>query len=71
MPARRRRRRSLAGAVLVVAAAGTAAALVGLPEAEPGNDRARAPLSSDEVRDVAQDFAQAYEDEDGRRSAGC
>ena len=66
MPPRRRRRRSLAAAVLVVAAAGTAVALAGLPGGSSGNGRARAPLSADEVRDVAQDFAQAYEDEDGR-----
>ena len=62
----RRRRRSLAGAVLAIAAAGTAVALVGLPGGSSGNGRARAPLSADEVRDVAQDFAQAYEAEDGR-----
>ena len=58
--------RSLAGAVLAVAAAGSAVALIGLPGGSSGNDRARAPLSADEVRDVAQDFAQAYEDEDGQ-----
>ena len=30
-----------------------------------GADKTRAPLFEDEVRDVAQDFAQAYQDEDG------
>ena len=62
----RRRRRGLAGAVLAVAAVGGAVALLGLPGGSSGNGRARAPLSADEVRDVAQDFAQAYEAEDGQ-----
>ena len=62
----RRRRRGLAGAVLAVAAVGGAVALLGLPGGTSGNGRARAPLSADEVRDVAQDFAQAYEAEDGQ-----
>ena len=66
LPPRRRRRRSLGAAVLALAAAGTAVALIGLPGGSSGNDNARAPLSADEVRDVAQDFAQAYEDEDGK-----
>ena len=51
---------------MLVAAAGSAAALAGLPGSGNGADRARAPLSEDEVRDVAQDFAQAYEAEDAR-----
>ena len=62
----RRRRRGLAGAVLAVAAVGGAVALLGLPGGSSGNGRARAPLTADEVRDVAQDFAQAYEAEDGK-----
>ena len=65
LPPRRRRRRAFAGLVLGIAAAGTAVALIGNPGAGDGADRARAPLSEDEVRDVAQDFAQAYQDEDG------
>jgi len=65
LPPRRRRRRAFAGLVLGIAAAGTAVALIGNPGAGDGADRARAPLSDDEVRDVAQDFAQAYQDEDG------
>jgi len=65
LPPRRHRRRAFAGLVLGIAAAGTAVALIGNPGAGDGADRARAPLSEDEVRDVAQDFAQAYQDEDG------
>jgi hypothetical protein len=65
LPPRRRRRRALAGVFAGIAAAGTAVALIGNPGAGDGADRARAPLSEDEVRDVAQDFAQAYQDEDG------
>ena len=65
LPPRRRRRRAFAGLVLGIAAAGTAVALIGNPGAGDGASRARAPLSEDEVRDVAQDFAQAYQDEDG------
>ncbi len=65
LPPRRRRRRAFAGLVLGIAAAGTAVALIGNPGAGDGADRARAPLSEDEVRDVGQDFAQAYQDEDG------
>ena len=58
MPRRRRRRgRRIAGALLAVAVLGGAAVLLGLPGGSPGNDRSRAPLSEDEVRDVAQDFA--------------
>ena len=51
--------------MLAVAAVGGAVALLGLPGGSSGNGRARAPLTADEVRDVAQDFAQAYEAEDG------
>ena len=65
LPPRRRRRRAFAGLFVGIAAAGTAAALIGNPGASDGAVRARAPLSEDEVRDVAQDFAQAYQDEDG------
>ena len=65
LPPKRRRRRAFAGLDLGVAAAGTAVALIGNPGAGEGASRARAPLSEDEVRDVAQDFAQAYQDEDG------
>ena len=65
LPPKRRRRRAFAGLVLGIAAAGTAVALIGNPGAGDGASRARAPLSEDEVRDVAQDFAQAYQDEDG------
>jgi hypothetical protein len=65
LPPKRRPRRAFAGLVLGVAAAGTAVALIGNPGAGDGASRARAPLSEDEVRDVAQDFAQAYQDEDG------
>jgi serine/threonine-protein kinase len=65
LPPKRRRRRALAGVFVGIAAAGTAVALIGNPGAGDGADRARAPLSEDEVRDVAQDFAQAYQDEDG------
>jgi ketosteroid isomerase-like protein len=56
----------VAGLALLVAALGTSAALFGLPGGSSGTSRARAPLSTDEVRDVAQDFAQAYEAEDGK-----
>jgi ketosteroid isomerase-like protein len=62
----RRSRRGLVGAALAVAALGGAAVLVGLPGGSSGSGRARAPLTEEEVRDVAQDFAQAYEAEDGR-----
>jgi Protein kinase domain len=65
LPPRKRRRRALAGLFVGIAAAGTAVALIGNPGAGDGADKARAPLSEDEVRDVAQDFAQAYQDEDG------
>src|SRR3954451_10887547 len=65
LPPRRRRRRAVAGLVVGIAAAGTAVALIGNPGSGDGADRARAPLSEDDVRDVAQDFAQAYQDEDG------
>jgi ketosteroid isomerase-like protein len=65
LPPRRRRRRAFAGLFVGIAAAGTAVALIGNPGAGDGAGRARAPLSEDEVRDVAQDFAQAYQDEDG------
>ena len=61
----RRSRRALVGGVVAVAALGTAAALSGIADGG-GSDDPAAPLSVDEVRDVAQDFAQAYEDEDGR-----
>src|SRR3954471_7321966 len=66
LPPRKRRRRAFAGLVLGIAAAGTAVALIGNPGDSGGAGRARSPLSTDEVRDVAQDFAQAYEAEDGR-----
>jgi serine/threonine-protein kinase len=62
----RRRRRLVAGAVAALAGVATAVALAGIPGWGAGSDGARAPLSEDEVRDVAQDFAQAYEAEDGR-----
>ena len=65
LPPRKRRRRALAGLFVGIAAAGTAVALIGNPGAGDGADKTRAPLSEDEVRDVAQDFAQAYQDEDG------
>ena len=65
-PPRRGRRRAVAGLVVGVAAAGTAAALIGNPGSGDSVARARAPLSTDDVRNVAQDFAQAYEAEDGR-----
>jgi ketosteroid isomerase-like protein len=65
-PRPRRRRRALVGAAVLVAAAGSVAALAGLPGSGNGADRARAPLSEDDVRDVAQDFAEAYEAEDAR-----
>ena len=65
LPPRKRRRRALAGLFVGIAAAGTAVALIGNPGAGDGAGKARAPLSEDEVRDVAQDFAQAYQDEDG------
>src|SRR4051794_7544800 len=65
LPPRKRRRRALAGLVVGIAAAGTAVALIGNPGAGDGAAKARAALSEDEVRDVAQDFAQAYQDEDG------
>jgi protein kinase-like protein len=65
LPPRRRRRRAFAGLFVGIAAAGTAVALIGNPGAGDGAGRARTPLSEDEVRDVAQDFAQAYQDEDG------
>jgi hypothetical protein len=61
----RRSRRALVGGVVAVAAVGTAAALAGIPGGGGSGDP-RAPLSADDVRDVAQDFAQAYEAEDGR-----
>ena len=61
----RRTRRALVGGVVAVAALGSAAALSGIADGGGSGDPA-APLSVDEVRDVAQDFAQAYEDEDGR-----
>ena len=64
-PPRRRRGRRVAGAVLAVAVVGGAAVALGLPGGSPGAGNARAPLTEDEVRDVAQDFAQAYESEDG------
>jgi serine/threonine-protein kinase len=60
----RRRRRLLAG-VTLVAVAGAASVLAGVPDWGAGADNSRAPLSEDDVRDVAQDFAQAYEAEDG------
>ena len=63
---RRRRRRALAGMILGIAAAGTAVALIGNPGGSGGAARAGAPLSTDDVSNVAQDFAQAYEAEDGR-----
>jgi len=60
---RGRRPVALLGGVLVAAAvAATALALGG---AGAGGGDAGAPLSEGDVRDVAQDFAQAYEDEDG------
>jgi serine/threonine-protein kinase len=65
LPPRKRRRRALAGLFVGIAAAGTAVALIGNPGAGDGADTTRAPLSEDEVRNVAQDFAQAYQDEDG------
>ena len=66
MPPSRRRRSAtrFAGAVLAAAQLGGAVAVLGLPGGSSGNGRAGAPVSEDEVRDVAQDFAQAYEAED-------
>jgi hypothetical protein len=48
-----------------IAAAGTAVVLIGNPGSGNNAARARAPLSTDDVQNVAQDFAQAYESEDG------
>jgi ketosteroid isomerase-like protein len=53
------------GGAVLLAAAGTAGALAGLPGGSPGSDRPGAPVSEDDVRDVASDFAEAYETEDG------
>ena len=47
-----------------VAAAAAAALVLGLVDG-PGVGNATGPLSENDVRDVAQDFAQAYGDEDG------
>ena len=57
-----------AGAVVVVAAVGRRGSRCSASPAAGGQRPARAPLSEDEVRDVAQDFAQAYEAEDNRRA---
>ena len=66
MPPSRRRRSAtrFAGAVLAAALLGGAVAVLGLPGGSSGSGRPGAPVSEDEVRDVAQDFAQAYEAED-------
>ena len=53
----------LGGALVAAAAAATALALALGDGAGAGNSTA--PLSESDVRDVAQDFAQAYEAEDG------
>ena len=58
----RRRGLVLLGATVVAAAA--AALVLGLGDGA-GAGNATAPLSENDVRDVAQDFAQAYNDEDG------
>jgi len=63
-PRRRRSAARFGGAVLAAAVIGGAVAVAVLPGGSSGNGRARAPLSEDEVRDVAQDFASAYEEED-------
>jgi serine/threonine protein kinase len=60
---RGRRRGLVLGGVVLAAAAATALALGGGDGAGAGNSTA--PLSDTDVRDVAQDFAQAYEAEDG------
>ena len=65
-PTRHRGRRRgvvLAGALVVAAAAATALALAFGDGAGAGNSTA--PLSESDVRDVAEDFAEAYEAEDG------
>jgi hypothetical protein len=65
MPPRRRRGAlRFAAGVLAVSVLGGAVAVLGLPGDSSGDGRSRAPLSEDEVRDVAQDFASAYEAED-------
>ena len=64
-PTRHRGRRR--GVVLLgatVAAAAAAALVLGLVDG-PGAGNATGPVSENDVRDVAQDFAQAYGDEDG------
>ena len=58
----RRRGLVLLGATVVAAAA--AAVVLGLGDGA-GTGNPTAPLSENDVRDVAQDFAQAYNDEDG------
>ena len=67
LPARRHRGRRrgvvLGGTLVLAAAAATALALSGGDGAGAGNSTA--PLSEGDVRDVADGFAQAYEDEDG------
>ncbi len=65
----RRRRRGLLVGVAVVAVLGAGSVLAGIPDWGAGSGNSRAPLSEDEVRDVAQDFASAYEAEDGRALA--
>ena len=61
---RRRARRRLAGAALVVLALAAAGALVSLLTGSGPSTSSTAPLSADDVRGAAQDFAAAYGDED-------
>jgi ketosteroid isomerase-like protein len=65
-PARRHRGRrgiALGGALVAVAAAATALGIAGGGGAGAG--RSTAPLSDGDVRGVAEEFAKAYQDEDG------
>ena len=62
---RGRRRGVVLGGALLVATAGAAVALGLTDGGGAGAGNSTAPLSDSDVRDVAQDFAQAYEAEDG------
>jgi len=69
LPRKRRARRRAIGAAIALPLAGivtTGVLLLGQPEGGTTRPDDSIPLSTDEVRAAAQDFADAYENEDGR-----
>ena len=69
LPRKRRARRRAIGAAIALPLAGivtTGVLLLGQPEGATTRPDDSIPLSTDEVRAAAQDFADAYENEDGR-----